>query len=290
MTGNFPKISIVTPNYNQAVFLEQTVLSVLGQQYPNLEYIIIDGGSTDGSVDIIKKYEDQLAYWVSEPDGGLYDAVKKGFDHATGEIIAWINSDDMYHRNAFFTVAEIFQTLPQVEWIQGLPTFYDEKGRTTEVSPFKKWSKYDYYCGEYKWIQQESVFWRKSLWEKVAGDFRTDLRYAGDLWLWTHFFRYAGLYCLPFFLSGFRYRSSNQFSLDHINDYHTEALAVLEKESISKKDRNIVRGYRIVKQIIRILNKLKINRTDGLAKLYRAKFFNYPPVIRFNHKSRQFEI
>jgi glycosyltransferase involved in cell wall biosynthesis len=290
MTPLFPKITIVTPSYNQAGYLEQTILSVLSQQYPNLEYIIIDGGSTDGSVDIIKKYEDQLAYWISEPDKGLYDAVKKGFDKSTGEIMAWINSDDMYHRNAFFTVSEIFQTFSQVEWIQGLPTFYDEKGRCTALGGFRKWSIYDYYCGEYKWIQQESTFWRRSLWEKTAGNFRTDLKYAGDMALWASFFHHADLYSLPFFLSGFRSRSSNQFSKEHLDDYHAEAKIVLQSMPISENEKKIIRKYKNINILTNILNKLKIKKTDWIIRRYKAKHFNYPPVIYFNYHDQKFEM
>ena len=101
ISNNYPKISIVTPNYNGVKYLEQTIVSVLNQNYPNLEYIIIDGGSTDGSVEIIKKYESKLSYWVSEPDMGLYHAIQKGFEKSTGEIMAWINSDDMYVKGSF---------------------------------------------------------------------------------------------------------------------------------------------------------------------------------------------
>lgn len=105
-----PKISIVTPSYNQGQFLEETILSVLNQDYPNLEYIIIDGGSTDNSVDIIKKYEDRLAYWVSEPDKGMTDALNKGFRRATGEIFNWINSDDYFLPGAFHAVVDAFSS------------------------------------------------------------------------------------------------------------------------------------------------------------------------------------
>lgn len=111
--GNpWPRISIVTPSYNQGQFLEETIRSVLLQNYPNLEYIIMDGGSTDNSVEIIKKYEPWLTYWVSEKDNGQADAIHLGFEKATGEIIAWINSDDCYLPNAFVHVAKKFRSAP----------------------------------------------------------------------------------------------------------------------------------------------------------------------------------
>jgi glycosyltransferase involved in cell wall biosynthesis len=290
MINNFPKITIVTPNYNQVKFLEQTIQSVLEQNYPNLEYIIIDGGSTDGSVDIIKKYARKLAYWVSEPDKGLYDAVKKGFDKSTGEIMAWINSDDMYHRNAFYIVAEVFSSFHNVDWIQGLPAYYDEQGRSVWVDSYKQWSKHDYYSGEYEWIQQESTFWRRSLWEKVAGEFNTSYKYAGDLALWTLFFRHASLYSMACLLSGFRFRSSNQLSLEHLADYHVEAGAILQKETLSAEDKKIVKRYLFIKKIVRCLAKLKISHTYWLTKLYKKKFFKYPQKIEFNRISQQFEL
>ena|ERR1035437_1146809 len=173
-----PKISIVTPNFNGAKYLEETILSVFEQNYPNLEYIIIDGGSTDGSLEIIKKYDKKLLLWLSEPDNGMYHAIQKGFDRSTGEIMAWINSDDKYHPGSLSIVSEIFEKYPEVNWLTGSITHFDVYGRTIRVFQPQRWSKYDYYTGNYGWIQQESTFWRRGLWEKSGGKLNLDVKYA----------------------------------------------------------------------------------------------------------------
>ena len=116
---NFPKISIVTPSFNQGKYIEQTILSVLDQHYPNLEYIIIDGGSNDDTVEILKKYKDQITYWISEPDKGQTHAINKGFEKCTGDIFNWINSDDYYEPGTFDKLANLFTEHPQVDVVCG---------------------------------------------------------------------------------------------------------------------------------------------------------------------------
>ncbi|WP_316810408.1 glycosyltransferase family 2 protein [Pedobacter heparinus] len=232
MLDKYPKITVVTPSYNQGAFLEDTIVSVLGQQYPNLEYIIIDGGSTDNSVQIIKKYEQQLAYWVSEIDNGLYDAVQKGFARSTGEIMCWINSDDMHHRKSLVTVAELFASLPGINWIMGANTFYDEAGKMFIPDPdmfYHRWSKWRMYDLDGRFIQQESVFWRRSLWEKAGGYVDRDLSLAGDADLWLRFFRHERLYTTTFMLSGFRVRRS-QKSKDNFKEYVDELKMLVKRE------------------------------------------------------------
>jgi glycosyltransferase involved in cell wall biosynthesis len=166
---SLPKISIVTPSYNQGRFLEETILSVLDQGYPDLEYVLIDGGSGDDSVDIIKKYQQNLHYWVSEKDEGHGHAINKGFSRTTGEIMAWINSDDKYTPWSFKVVSEIFTQFPHVMWIVGFNSWWNSDGAMTGAARIQK-KIYDYLLGNYAWIQQESVFWRRSLWDKVGGD------------------------------------------------------------------------------------------------------------------------
>ena len=116
---NYPKISVVTPSYNQGKFLEKTIVSVLSQDYPNLEYIIMEGESTDNSVEIIKKYESKLAYWQSKPDGGQEAAINEGFRHATGDVYALLNSDDQYTGGALKTGGKFFSNHLDCQWICG---------------------------------------------------------------------------------------------------------------------------------------------------------------------------
>ena len=121
-----PTVSIVTPSFNQGQFLEETIQSVLSQDYDGLEYFVIDGGSTDNSVDIIKKHEDRLTYWVSEPDRGQSHAINKGFGRASGEILAWLCSDDTYYPGTLNTVGRFFRQHPEVDVIYGDATAIDE--------------------------------------------------------------------------------------------------------------------------------------------------------------------
>ena len=226
-----PLISIVTPSFNQAQFLEATIDSILSQNYPNLEYIIIDGGSTDGSIDIIKKYENYLHFWCSEPDGGQYDAINKGFSHSTGEIMAWLNSDDMYLPWTLKTVADIMSTLPNIEWLTTLsPGHWDYDGFCSGFFDIPGYSLQAFLDGCYlpwknskgiDWMQQESTFWRRGLWERVGGYLRTDIKLASDFDLWCRFYTKADLYGTRAPLGGFRIQC-NQRSRN-IGEYVREA-------------------------------------------------------------------
>jgi glycosyltransferase involved in cell wall biosynthesis len=163
-----PRISIVTPSYNQGEFLEETITSVISQDYPNIEYIIIDGGSKDNSLNVIKKYEEQISYWISEPDSGQTDAVIKGFEKSTGEIFAWQNSDDRYLPGTFEFVAQVFKKHPEIDLFFGGWNFIDENGVFMSARHLKHYSLTKLRAGSMIPAQPAVFFRRNAI--KIAGN------------------------------------------------------------------------------------------------------------------------
>jgi glycosyltransferase involved in cell wall biosynthesis len=168
----------VTPVYHGARFIEETIRSIVYQGYPNLEYMVVDGGSTDGTVEIIRKYEKHISWWVSRRDKGVYDALSTGFSHSTGDIMGWLNASDLLHTNGLFVVGSVFASLRAVEWLTGRPTRFNPHGMTVDIRTLPSWSRYRFLAGANKHIQQESTFWRRSLWEKAGGELNAAYRDA----------------------------------------------------------------------------------------------------------------
>jgi glycosyltransferase involved in cell wall biosynthesis len=174
-----PRLTVITPSFNQAQYLERTLRSVLDQEYPDLEYIVMDGGSTDGSVDILQRYDDRLSYWVSRPDEGQSWAINRGIERATGEVVAYINSDDYYLPGAFEAALPLFED-PAVRWVAG-GTEYRETDGTLETlwlprqpsGSRARWIRSSWY------VPQASSFWRRDVFEEF-GLLRDDLSFVFD--------------------------------------------------------------------------------------------------------------
>lgn len=209
-----PTISIVTPSYNQGQFLEETITSVLEQNYPNLEYIVMDGGSTDGSADIIRRYADQLHHWVSEPDQGQSDAINRGFQRASGEILGWINSDDYLEPRSLETVAKYFVEHPECDVLNGGCRRVDACGRELGDQPVRTlhgsvasalaaWTE--------TWFAQQSTFWRADLWNDVGG-LDAALHYAMDYDLWHRFAARTTFHVIPEVLANYRFHDDAKCS------------------------------------------------------------------------------
>jgi glycosyltransferase involved in cell wall biosynthesis len=190
-----PKISIITPSFNQAKFLRRTIESVLEQDYPNLEYIVMDGGSTDGSLEIIREVADCLSYWESIPDEGQTDAINKGFARASGKYLAWLNSDDVYQPGAIREAVSYLESHPDVGMVYGDCTFIDAQDRKIGRFPAAQ-TNYQRLRRGYVHIPQQSSFFRASLWNKV-GPLDPSFYFAMDYDLWVRLAREAPLVYLP---------------------------------------------------------------------------------------------
>jgi glycosyltransferase involved in cell wall biosynthesis len=191
----FPLVTVVTPSFNQAPFLERTIKSVLDQDYPNLEYIIIDGGSADGSLDIIQKYADKISSWVSEPDLGQTDAINKGFDRANGKILAWLNSDDTYNPGAVREAVKFLQEYPEVGLVYSDADFIDAQDNVIGTFPAAQTDRTRLLQG-YVHIPQQAVFFRADLWKKVR-PLDSTFFFAMDYDLWVRLSALASLVYYP---------------------------------------------------------------------------------------------
>ena len=195
-------VSIVTPSFNQARFLELTIRSVLEQDYPDIEYLIVDGDSKDGSVDTIQRYADQLTWWISEPDLGQTDAINKGFAHANGDVLAWLNSDDTLHPGAVGEAVEYLLAHPDVGMVYGDANFIDEAGSVIGRFPARQ-TDYRRLRRGYVHIPQQASFFRAELWYEV-GPLDPTFYFAMDYDLWVRLSALAPLVYYPRLWANFR--------------------------------------------------------------------------------------
>jgi len=201
-------ISIVTPSYNQAQYIEETIRSVLSQDYPYIEYLIVDGGSTDGTVSIIKKYEDKLAWWGSETDRGQTDAINLGFARAKGELLAWINSDDTYEPGAVAAAVKYLQEHPKTGMVYGDCNYINESG--TLIGRFHSaQTNYRLLRRGYTRIPQQTMFFRAELWKQL-GPLDPSFYFAMDYDLWTRIARRTEIKYVPQTWANFRLHTSGK--------------------------------------------------------------------------------
>jgi cellulose synthase/poly-beta-1,6-N-acetylglucosamine synthase-like glycosyltransferase len=202
-----PQITIVTPVFNGARFLPRTLHSLADQAYRGFEHIVVDGGSTDGTVEILQAHDADLSYWVSEPDAGMYDALSKGFSLARGQILAWLNADDLYYPWTLAMVEKTFSAYPDVDWLTGVASFVDEQDLLTSIQMPKVYFRSLIAAGYYRhdglgFIQQESTFFRRQLFHRVT--LLSTLKLAGDYHLWMQMAQHAPLHTVKTVLASFR--------------------------------------------------------------------------------------
>ncbi len=219
-----PSITIITPSYNQAEFLEFAIRSVLAQEIPDLEYFIVDGRSTDGSVEIIQKFAHQLAWWISEPDSGQAEAINKGFARARGEFVAWLNSDDMYAPGMLNQAIEVLRAHPEVGLVFGNAVSINEDGLPLNEATFGDWTLKDLMAFNIIW--QPAVVFRKSVLDQ-AGYLNPKYHYMLDHHLWLRMARHSTLKYVPHLWAFARHHSFAK-NVAQPEGFGREALEVLE--------------------------------------------------------------
>lgn len=197
----YPKISVVTPSYNQGAFVEQTIRSVLLQRYPNVEYVMMDGGSTDETTEILERYAPFFSYVTSARDAGQSDAIRRGFERCSGEIMAYINSDDLFGPDTFYVVADFFDKHPEIDAVYSHRCGIDAGGTVSWVWYLPP--HVDYLMKRWDLIPQETMFWRRRLYERVGGIDDT-FRFAMDYDLFVKFMEHGKLFRNDRFHGAFR--------------------------------------------------------------------------------------
>jgi glycosyltransferase involved in cell wall biosynthesis len=278
-SARWPRITLVTPVYNGIRYIEETIRSIVYQGYPNLEYIVVDGGSSDGTVDIIRKYEKHISWWISRRDKGVYDALNTGFSRSTGTIMGWLNASDVLHTSGLLVVGSVFASLPSVDWLTGRPTRLNPNGMTVDIRELPSWSRYRFLAGANKYIQQESTFWRRSLWEKAGGELNASYRDVGDFDLWVRFFRHARLYSVDALIGGYRFHS-DAISSSNMERYNQRCDNIIESELKSIPRAAAVKVFRRVSSAVKNIPKVRgIWQRIAVKSLYHLAAQDWPPVI-----------
>jgi glycosyltransferase involved in cell wall biosynthesis len=250
---NLPRITIVTPSYNQGEFIEETIRSILLQGYPNLEYIVIDGGSTDNTLEVLRRYAHLLDYTMTEPDNGQAHAINKGFQRSTGDIMGWVNSDDILLPNALFRIAEAFQN----ESITVVTGFREVRNRNSEFVRY--WIRdipSVHYLTKYCCVAQETTFWRRSVWEEL-GALDESMHFALDYEYWLRMLQAGHQFkLLPHYIGAFRDYDENKSSTlyetyrqDMHRIYQRFNLAISEQDMLGQLGPDWVAKYNVITEM-----------------------------------------
>jgi glycosyltransferase involved in cell wall biosynthesis len=249
MQKRYPKITVVTQCFNREAVIAETIESVLSQGYPNLEYIVLDDNSTDGSWEVIERYRDRLALCErrTEESTTPVPTINYGFSRSSGEIMIWLNAKNVLMPKALFAVASIFGRFPEIEWLTGIGLTIDGDGKVISVVPYRK-DLYAYLSGQYGHMQQESTFFRRSLWERAGSELDPAYPNAFDVGLWAKFFPLARLYFANTVFGAYR-KSSKAMSAARraeFEQYNAEALRTLRKR-VPKSELVYAGLYRVLR-------------------------------------------
>lgn len=262
------------PVYNGEKYIEYAIKSIINQSYKNIQFILVDGGSNDSTMEIVEKYSKYFYLIISEKDHGMYDAINKGFSKSDGELMLWLNSDDYLFPNAIDTAVNIMKEYKQVKWLKGRNVYLDKKNNIRKIACLKSYYRSFINYGFYRsqglgFIMQETTFWHRDLYEKAGSYINTDYKLASDFELWVRFSKFETLYSVNTLLGAFR-QHDDQLS-NAICDYEAEC-DLIKKTVIPKWVFKIVKYPFYIFAMLDLKNKIYINRN---AESYFIKYPGY---------------
>jgi hypothetical protein len=269
--SQFPRITIVTPALSHDEWLEATLRSVIYQDYPNLEYIVIEDGASAERRRILDRYAEHFSWRTCPPGTGLCAALNLAFAKSSGEILGWLEPGEMLHTNGVAVIGGVFAAMPTVEWITGRPFNFSPSGMPTGLKHLERWSRIRFLAGGNKYIHRETTFWRRSLWDRAGGALATEYGVAGEFELFMRFFRHARLYSVEALIGGYRTHPGNHSASGSHRQYNQICDEIADRELASVSG---AYGAKLFRGLTRIIAHIpRVRRwwhKTGLQSMYRC--------------------
>jgi glycosyltransferase involved in cell wall biosynthesis len=276
----YPRITIVTPALCGDAYLEATLRSVVYQDYPNLELIVIEDGASNERLRILEKYKAYFSWQRCPPGTELCAALNMAFSKSSGEILGWLEPGDMLHTNGLQVIGSVFATFPDVDWITGRPFNFTPSGMPTGMKHLERWSRMRFLAGGNKYIHRDTTLWRRALWERAGGALATEYGLAGEFDLFVRFFRHARLYSVDALIGGYRTHPGNYSQPGHHRRYNQICDQIADRELAGVPGARAAKLFRRLTRMIAHIPKIRsLWHKYALQSIYRCPGPDWPPRI-----------
>ena len=286
MTSQFsptslPRITIVTPATARDEYLEATIRSVVYQDYPNLEYIIIEDGTNINRRHVLEKYESNFSWQNCPPGTELCAALNMAFAKSSGEILGWLEPGDLLHTNGLQVIGSVFASFPDVEWITGRPFNFSPSGLPAGLKHLERWTRVRFLAGGNKYIHRDTTLWRRSLWERAGGSLEAEYGLASEFELFVRFFRHARLYSVDALIGGYRTHPGNHSKTGSHRRYNQICDQIADRELAGIKGAYAAKLFRKLTRIVSHIPRVRrLWHKYALQSIYRCPGPDWPPRIR----------
>jgi glycosyltransferase involved in cell wall biosynthesis len=276
----FPSITIITPIVSDAQHLEATIRSIIYQCYPNLEYIVVEDGTSNERREILQRYRQHFSWQTCPPGTELCATLNMAFAKASGEVLGWLEAGEMLHTNGLHAIGSVFASFPDVEWITGRPFNFSASGLPTGLKHLERWSRIRFLAGGNKYIHRDTTFWRRSLWERAGGSLSTEYGLAGEFDLFVRFFRHARLYSVDALIGGYRTHPGNHSATGSHRRYNQICDEIADRELAEVSGAYAAKLFRRLTRIVSHIPKIRsLWHKYALQSMYRCPGWDWHPRI-----------